>query len=308
MNGSILILGGAGQIGRAAAQAFRDAGWSVASQVRGQSIPRAYPGTAIVDIDARDTEAVAEAAHGFDVVLHALNPSYTQWADGAMPLAETAIAAAKAAGATLMFPGNVYNYGSPLPPLIDARTPMHPTSRKGAIRVAIERRLEEAAADGVQTVILRAGDFFGGGPGSWFGRVVAQNFRNGRVTYPGAVGVAHPWAYVPDLAQALLRLATVRDRLGQFETFGFPGHTVTGQELTRAIARIAGRPMRIEGMPWWLLRGLSPVVPIFRELSEMAYLWNQPHRLDGDKLAGAIGTIPVTEFQTAVVAALRAGG
>lgn len=308
MNQSILILGGAGQIGRAAAQAFHDAGWSVASQVRGKSIPNAFPGTAIIDIDASDSEAVVEAAQGFDVVLHALNPPYTEWARWAMPLTETAIAAAKASKATLIFPGNIYNYGSPLPALIDERTPMRPTSRKGAIRVAVEQRLQEAAADGVRTIIVRAGDFFGGGPGSWFERVVAQNFRNGRLTYPGATDVAHSWAYVPDLAQAMLRLAAKRDRFEAFEVFGFPGHTVTGQDLARTIARIIEKPVRIERMPWWLLRGLSPVVPIFRELTEMAYLWNQPHRIDGAKLATVIGTIPATEFQTAVVAALRGGG
>jgi hypothetical protein len=57
-------------------------------------------------------------------------------------------------------------------------------------------------------------------------------------------------------------------------------------------------------MPWFGLRLLSPVVPIFRELSEMAYLWNEPHRIDGEKLAAAIGKVPRTPFDAAVAAAL----
>jgi hypothetical protein len=45
-------------------------------------------------------------------------------------------------------------------------------------------------------------------------------------------------------------------------------------------------------------------VPIFRELTELAYLWNEPHRIDGQKLAAAIGTVPHTPFETAIAAAL----
>jgi NAD(P)-dependent dehydrogenase (short-subunit alcohol dehydrogenase family) len=51
-------------------------------------------------------------------------------------------------------------------------------------------------------------------------------------------------------------------------------------------------------------RLLSPVVPIFRELTEVAYLWNKPHRIDGGKLAATIGEVQQARFETAVAAAL----
>jgi hypothetical protein len=57
-------------------------------------------------------------------------------------------------------------------------------------------------------------------------------------------------------------------------------------------------------MPWLMLRLLAPVVPIFRELTELAYLWNEPHRIDGQKLTAAIGKVPHTPFETAIAAAL----
>ena len=112
MKGHIVVLGGAGRYGRAAAEAFRAAGWSVTSLVRGSSAERAAPGTAIVEVDARDRDSVIEAARGADVILHALNPTFTQWGNDALPFTETAIAAAQAAGATLVLPGNLYNYGA----------------------------------------------------------------------------------------------------------------------------------------------------------------------------------------------------
>ena len=127
MSGRVLVLGAAGRLGQAAAEAFRAAGWTVAALVRPGSAARAPADTEIVELDALDHAAVGKAARGADVVLHALNPPYTEWSRLALPLAYSAIAAAEAAGATLLFPGNLYNYGSPLPPVLDANTAMRPS-------------------------------------------------------------------------------------------------------------------------------------------------------------------------------------
>jgi hypothetical protein len=48
------------------------------------------------------------------------------------------------------------------------------------------------------------------------------------------------------------------------------------------------------------------VVPLPRELSEMAYLWKVPHRIAGDKLKATIGEVPHTPLDVAVAKALRA--
>jgi len=305
VTGRIIILGAAGRFGHAAAEAFRKARWDVASLVRPGARARALKGTEVIEVDALDHAAVGKAAHGADVVLHALNPPYTQWSKLALPLAYSAITAAENAGATLIFPGNLYNYGKGLPPVIDETTPMRPSSRKGRLRVAIEDRIEEAAERGMRSIILRAGDFYGGGEGSWLDLVVVNEIGRGRLTYPGPVDLVHEWAYLPDLVAAMVRLAEVRETLGPFESFGFPGHAVSGREFTTAIARASGRGLQVKRMTWWLIHALGPLMPLSRELSEVAYLWNEPHRIDGRKLAGAIGEIPRTALDVAVTRALR---
>jgi nucleoside-diphosphate-sugar epimerase len=305
MSGRILVLGAAGRLGHKAAEAFRDAGWSVASLVRPGSAERAPPHTEIVEIHALDHAAVGNAARGADVVLHALNPPYTEWSRLALPLAYGAITAAETAGATLLFPGNLYNYGSPLPVVIDETTPMRPTSRKGQLRVAIEDRIAEAAERGVRAIILRAGDFFGGGRGSWFDLVLAKEIGRGRITYPGPLDVAHEWAYLPDFASALVRVASMRETLPQFASLYFSGHAVTGREFATAMARASRGKCETKRMTWWLIHALRPVVPLCRELSEIAYLWNEPHRIDGAKLVTAIGSIPRTPLDLAVARALE---
>jgi len=305
VTGRIIILGAAGRFGHAAAEAFRKARWDVASLVRPGARARALKGTEVIEVDALDHAAVGKAAHGADVVLHALNPPYTQWSKLALPLAYSAITAAENAGATLIFPGNLYNYGKGLPPVIDETTPMRPSSRKGRLRVAIEDRIEEAAERGMRSIILRAGDFYGGGEGSWLDLVVVNEIGRGRLTYPGPVDLVHEWAYLPDLVAAMVRLAEVRETLGPFESFGFPGHAVSGREFTTAIARASGRGLQVKRMTWWLIHALGPLMPLSRELSEVAYLWNEPHRIDGRKLAATIGEVPHTPLDVAVTRALQ---
>lgn len=305
MSERILVLGAAGRLGHKAAEAFRNDGWNVASLVRPGGAERAPADTEILEIHALDHAAVSKAARDADVVLHALNPPYTEWSRLALPLAYSAITAAETAGATLLFPGNLYNYGSPLPPVIDDDTPMRPASRKGQLRLAIEDRITEAAERGMRAIILRAGDFFGGGRGSWFDLVLAKEIGRGRITYPGPLDVAHEWAYLPDFASALVRVAGMRETLPQFASFGFSGHAVTGREFAAAIARATRGKCETKRMTWWLIHALRPVVPLCRELSEIAYLWNEPHRIDGAKLEAAIGGIPRIPLDLGVARALE---
>src|SRR5258705_10723431 len=83
MSGNILVLGAAGRLGYAAAEAFRMAGWTVTSLVRPGAAHRAPRGTKVVEPIDR-LEAIA-AARGADVVLHALNPTFKTWRRMALP-------------------------------------------------------------------------------------------------------------------------------------------------------------------------------------------------------------------------------
>ena len=96
---------------------------------------------------------------------------------------------------------------------------MQPTSNKGKIRCEIELRLREASDRGVRTIVLRAGDFFGRGRGSWFNLVLIKELAKTKLTYPGPLDVVHEWTYLPDYIDALIRLATIRDTLGPYESF-----------------------------------------------------------------------------------------
>src|SRR3954470_16920082 len=291
----VLVLGAGGRLGHKAAEAFRDAGWTVTSLVRPGRGARVPAGTQPIEVDALDHAAVSTAARGADVILHALNPFYTDWSRLAPPLAYSAITAAETTGATLMFPGNLYNYGSPMPPVIDETTLMRPLSRKGQMRVAMEDRMAEATERGMRAIVLRAGDFYGGGRGSWLDLVLLKEIGRGRLTYPRPIALGHGRAYLADLVSVLGLPAGMRETLPAFATFGFPGHAVTGRDFTTTIARATASKLQIKRMTWWLIHALRPFIPLCREVSEMAYLWREPHRIDdGSKLRAAIGDVPHT--------------
>lgn len=306
MSQRILVLGAAGRLGYAAAEAFRDAGWKVKGLVRpgrANAVPRKVQAIEAVTRD----EAVAAAA-GCDVVLNALNPVITEWKKNALSLAYGAIAAAEGSGATLLFPGSVWNYGRGMPPVLDENTPMQPTTRKGRMRVEIEQRIEEACDRGMRAIILRAGDFYGAGRGSWFDLVIAKEIGRSRLTYPGPFNVEHAWAYLDDYCATLVRLAEQRDRFGPFESFGFAGHAVTGAEFIATIEAVTQSKFNVRSMSWWFLKTFGQLMVLGREFSELEYLWQVPHRISGDKLKAAIGEVPSTPLPEALTASLRALG
>ena len=209
-------------------------------------------------------------------------------------------------GAPRPVPRSVVSFGADMPARLLPDTPQRATTRKGQVRIAMEQALADAAAHrGVQSVVIRAGEFIGGGVGNWFDNTITKSIGKGRLTYPGRGDVAHAWAYLPDLARAFVAVAAVRANLPAHLLLHFPGYTLTGDELCAALGRVAGRPLRVGGMPWPLLRAISPLVPILREITEMRYLWEVPHALDGSALQAMIGETPVTPLDDALRAALH---
>ena len=310
----VLILGARGRLGLAATRAFAQAGWNVRAQVRPGATGPSMAGVQWICARPEDTQALAAEAQGAQVVVHALNPAYTHsaWRRHAPALMGAAIDVTRALAATLVLPGSVYNYGSAMPPVLREDTPQTAQDFKGRMRIALEQRLQAATQDGsLRAIVLRAGDFFGGA-GSWLDLAIAKHLRRGTITWPGPLDVGHPWAYLPDLARALVRVAEERHRVAAFDTLHFTGQQVTGEQWTQVLATVAAEQgwatdaasVRVGQLPWPLLRVAGLVVPTFAAMADVRYLWNTPHRLDNSRLCALIGDEPHTPFEQAVRGAL----
>lgn len=263
MTKSVLILGASGKIGTHAARAFGAAGWDV----------RRFN---------RDKDDMSEAAHGCEVIVNGMNPpNYHDWA-GILPvITRQVISAAKVSGATVILPGNVYNFGD-TPGEWSEETEHRPVSRKGRVRADMERAYRDS---GVPTIILRAGNFIDPDrDGDVMSVMVLNAIQRGKMIYPGPGDVMQPWCYLPDWARAAEMLASRKAGLRQFEDVPFPGHALTMNELREAVEAELGTTLRVGRFPWWAMRAAAPFWELARELAEMRYLWETSHSLSPHRL------------------------
>lgn len=309
---TVLVLGARGRFGSAAVRAFSQAGWEVVGQVRPGAGPLpSLPGVRWLRAMPSDTAALAEAAGAARVVVQALSPVYTHaaWRRDVPALTDAAIAISRRLGATLMLPASVYNFGSGMPARLLEDTPQNADTFKGHVRIASERAIEAATRDGaMRAVVIRGGDFFGSGTGSWLDQVIARGLPQGAMTWPGPLDVRTTWAFLPDMARSFVRVAEQRERLPAFETLHFAGHSVTGAEWADALARVAreqgwlqpAASLRVKRFPWPLMRVVGLVVPMVAALCEVRYLWRTPYTLVNRRMAALAGFEPHTPFDEAV--------
>ena len=310
---TVLILGATGGIGAEVARQLRDVGWNVRAMQRGAKRPvEQRDGMTWVRGDAMIGEDVRAAAGGCSGIVHAVNPpGYRRWSELVLPMLDNTIAAACAIGATIVLPGTVYNFGPDASPRLTEESPQHPVTRKGAIRVEMERRLAEASKTGIRVLVVRAGDFFGPtARNSWFSQgLVKPGKPVGAVSNPSSRDVGHSWSYLPDVARTMVALLSRRESLAPFSTFHMAGHwDADGTEISAAIQRVVerrtGREPRIAAFPWWLVSLASPFVTTFREMLEMRYLWREPVCMDNSRLIAELGREPHTPLDEAVEATL----
>lgn len=312
-----LVLGATGGIGGEVARQLRDAGWTVRALCRrGEPPIERRDGIVWLRGDAMHRDDVLAAGEGCAVIVHAVNPpGYRRWGELVLPMLDNTIAAAQASGATIVLPGTVYNYGPSAFPTLHEDSLQQPITRKGAIRVEMERRLQQASSQNCRVIVVRAGDFFGPRPGNnWFSQGMlkpGQPVKSIRV--PNAPGVGHQWSYLPDVAGIMVELLQRRDTLPPFAVFHMAGHwDADGSQLAAAICRVVvkrgGVPPKARAFPWWLTALAAPLVPTLRELREMRYLWSTPIEMSNAKLVSTLGHERHTPLDEAVEAALEGMG
>ena len=285
MTRSALIVGAQGRFGRAVTEALQQSGWRTVLFARRPG-GEDTPSSRWVQGDARDVAALSAAAQGQQVIVNALTPPYAQWVSEIPRFTAAMIAGAKASGATILVPGNIYNFGPSMPAVLTEDTPQRATGPLGQARIRMEGEYRAAAEDGVRTLVLRAGDFFErAATGNWFDSQIIPNIARGQILYPGTEESTHSWAYLPDLGRAAALCCERLDQFAPYDSLGFPGYALTGGEFVDLLERAAGRPLKVTAPPWPLIRMLSLVKPDLRGVMEVAYQWRTPHRIDGTRFA-----------------------
>ncbi len=280
----VLILGPTGRMGRNAAIAFEKNGWDV----------RRFN---------RKTDTLWDAAWGASVIVNAWNPPYNDWAAQVPNMTRDIIEVAQASGATVIIPGNVYVYGPSAPEVLDHTTPHLAQNPLGKIRV---RKEAAYRASGVQTIVVRAGDYIDTEPsGNWFDMIMAKSVSKGRFTSPGPTDCPRAYSYLPDVARTMVALANRREDLGAFEDVNAPSFTLTAQQFAAETETLLGRPVVAKEMMWWPIKALRPVWPLARGIVEMRYIWNMPHSLGETRQLDLCPEVQRTPLPTVLARALE---
>ena len=285
MQQTVLILGASGKIGTHTADAFWNAGWQV----------RHYD---------RQTNDMTAAAKGVDVIVNGLNPpNYHDWERTIPAITAQVIAAAKSSGATIIIPGNIYNYGNH-PGVLDENTPQQAQTKKGRVRVDMESAYKDA---GVPTIILRAGNFIDPlGNGCIMSMLIMREIKKGKLTAAAAPNTLQAYAYVPDWARAAVMLAEKRAELAPFADIPFPGHAFTVNDRHRHVQARTGRQIKITSFPWWVMTVASPFWELAREMREMRYLHEMPHQIGTAKFDRILPDFRATDLDAVMSSGLPA--
>ena len=294
------VIFGGGQVGQPLATMLRERGLRVRMARRSVAVPE---GVELMQGDATNRSFCIEAARGASTVYHCMNPPYSAkiWADVVPKYLDSLIAGAGNAGARLVVLESVYMLGRPGGRPMNEDTPMNPCSRKGEIRAREAERLFDAHRRGeVRATAGRASDFYGPGAsishlGDQFWKPVIAGSRGRLLVNPDAT---HTYHYVPDVAAGLATLGTARD-----DAYGKPwmlpcAPAESMRALVARFSRHLGREIGLTVVPRWAMKALGAIVPIFSEMNEMMYQWDEPFVIDDRRFREAFDTEP-TEPQRA---------
>ena len=294
---------GAGPVGRAIVDVLAARGHHPTVVTRSGTV---VPGATARPADLSDPAAATTAVADATIVFSTAQPAYHRWVEEFPALQAAIVAATQAAGVPLMVVENLYGYG-PHDGALTEDLPMRPATRKGTVRAEMWRSLHDAATrNGLQMAVVRASDFVGPGiEGSAFGTRFFDPLRKGKPAQTmGDVDALHSVTFVPDLAEAVVRVA--EDDTSWGRAWHAPcAPAVTQRRLAEIAAATVGRAGTVRSAPTWMLRGLGLFVKPVGEMVEMLYEFDADFVVDSSAFTGHFA-MEATPLETALAAVMGA--
>lgn len=255
--------------------------------------PASIAGAEIRTADLTHRQQTIDAITGSSIVylLAGLKYDHKLWAEAWPLIMDNAIEACKQVGARLIFFDNVYMYGPVRGPMTE-QTPYNPRSKKGQVRAAVATTLERAWKAGeITAMIARSADFYGPGAKNGIPNAMVFEPMSQRKTPMCLVNDAlpHSYTYVPDAAQALLKLAESDSAWNQVWHLPTAPQPLTSREFITAAAAAMGRPEKYRTLSRFMVKIAGLFNGTIREVHEMLYQNDRPYLFDSSKFARAFG-------------------
>jgi nucleoside-diphosphate-sugar epimerase len=289
MSHNLHLVVGSGPIGSAVVRQLVDSGEQVRVATRSGSGLQ-HDLVERVAVDAADASRMASLAQGAAVIYNCVNPEYTRWATDWPPVAASLLAAAESSGAVLSTCSNVYAYGRVSGPMTED-LPLAATGTKGKVRAQMWRdALASHEAGRARVTEARGSDYIGPDAESHLGpRVMPKLMAGKKVAVLGSADKQHTWTFTEDMAATLIAIGSDERAWGR--AWHVPSAlTCTQREALTRIAERAGAPTaRVGTVSPVMIRALGLVVPIMRELPEVAYQVEETFILDSSAAQRELG-------------------
>ena len=309
MKSKILILGSTGSIGYAFADNLISKNIPITVLVRdvqkASNLFKGNPLVKIVEGDVQDLALLKSISNDKNFIFHGINYPYNKWFGNMNTITENIIEAASHNQAMIIFPGNVYNYGNIS--LIEEDSPQNPCTRKGALRVALEKMLKDAAEVGKCKVLnVCLPDFWGPNVLNEGIKPIFMNALSGRaLPYMLRTDIPHQMVFTKDAAEIMFRLMQ-RGLTKPYESYNYGGYVhPTMKGFLNEISRLANAPEKIQVYPKWLFSVLGIFMPMMREVKEMLYLFENSVTLDDSKVRKLFPDFRETDLDKAILETLN---
>jgi len=288
MKTETLILGSTGSIGYAFAENLISKNIPVTILVRDvEKAGKLFQGNLLIEVikgDVQDLTLLKQISKDKKYIFHGINYPYNEWFGNMDTATQKVIEAASQNKAMIIFPGNVYNYGSL--PIITEDSPENPCSKKGALRVEIEKMLRDAAQAGKCNVLnVCLPDFWGPNVLNEGIRPIFENALNRKaLPYMIRTDIPHQLVFTKDAAEMMVRLMQ-RGTIQPYEKYNYGGQIQSDMKsFLNRISRLANAPEKISVYPKWIFSILSLFLPMLKEVKEMLYLFERTVILDDTKV------------------------
>lgn len=289
------IIGINGNIGRLLAQELISKGYKVRGVSRQLQEGHQWESKTA---DVLDAQSLKQAVAGSEVVYLLVGLEYKTavWKRDWVKLMQNTIDACVATDAKLIFVDNVYMYGYVEGEMTES-TPIHPCSEKGKVRAAVAQLLIDAFDHHrLRGCIARAADFYGPDCStSMLTQTIFLNMaKNKAAQLMGNMDAIHSYTYTPDIAKALVIMATDSRADNQVWHLPTAKNPLSSRQIVYKMAQLMGKSPKITHMGKFMMSILGLFIPILKELKEMMYQYDKNYVFNSDKFDSTFGFTPTS--------------
>lgn len=250
--------------------------------------------------DLTKKENVFKAIEGSSIVYVTIGFPYKAkaWQQHWLPFIQSVIAACLKHHSKLILFDNVYAIDKNNIHHITETSPINPPSKKGKIRAEVDRLiLQSIKEDGLQAIIARSPDFFGGTArsNSFLINVVYDRLVKGKkAQWLCNADKVHSFGFVPELAKGTALLGNTDEAFNQIWNLPTSPQRMTGKKWIELFANEMNCKPTFSVMPNWLIKGLGLVSPFMKELAEMNYQYDRDYFFDSSKFNNYFNYIPTS--------------